>query len=797
MPGPPHQDDAAAPRWRFGAFVFDVARRELRRDGVAVEMPVRVFECLEHLITHRERAVGRDELLQAVFRRIDVSDGQLAQVILRARRCVDDDGHLQHAIRTVPRYGFRWVADTQVLSPEPQGTAAPMPATAVADIGAQGAATHDTGANALAPAAATTVVAANRPASRARRIGAVLAVLAIAFAAAWWWRASHAPPAPARAAVAAAKGATIVLPARIETGGGDVAWARLGLMDFLAERLRLAGLSVPPSESTLALLGAGHADRARLRRVVGADVVIDSHVRRDGTRWRVALDAERGDGLRHHAEGLDADLLSAARLAGDRLLAAMGRHAPAGTLRALALEERLQRVKAALLANELDAARRILNAAPPSQLSQPQLKYRLAQVDYRAGNFAAAERALDALLADPEAAADPLFRTRLLIYRGGSRFRRNALFEAEHDFDAALQAVQPLDADLEHGSVLNARASVRAVLGRDAEAIADFGAARNRLQRAGDRLGVARVDANLGALELGRGRPGPALDYLQGALAVFEQWGAIDEQQVTRSALSATHLLRLDAAAALAASDGTLRLLPRTADPTLRLAVHLDRANALIALGRLAEAKRLLEDPAIAAATTPPYEQRRTQTRVELAWRSGAPEAAVAIADAALADWPPLPADDLRDWVRLRRAQAARAADLPSAATGAVEPSGDASVPALLAEAVARGDGREAEAPLRDALALAERRGTPAEILETAAVFVPWLLRHDRRQEAAALVGRIAPWAERSYDSALLQLQLAQALGDRALIAESRQAVARMAGERPVPAAASATTPPR
>ena len=100
------------PAYRFGAFEFDLARRELRRDGVPVEMPVRVFECLECLVVHRDRAVGRDELLQAVFRRTDVSDGQLAQVVLRARRCVDDDGQAQHTIRTVPRYGFRWVAAT-------------------------------------------------------------------------------------------------------------------------------------------------------------------------------------------------------------------------------------------------------------------------------------------------------------------------------------------------------------------------------------------------------------------------------------------------------------------------------------------------------------------------------------------------------------------------------------------------------------------------------------------------------------------------------------------------------------
>ena len=64
------------------------------------------------------------------------------------------------------------------------------------------------------------------------------------------------------------------------------------------------------------------------------------------------------------------DLLSAAALASDRLLAALGHAAPAGgDAAALALEKRLQRVRAAFLANELDTARRILEDAPPSQLA--------------------------------------------------------------------------------------------------------------------------------------------------------------------------------------------------------------------------------------------------------------------------------------------------------------------------------------------------------------------------------------------------------------------------------------------
>ena len=77
-------------------------------------MPRRTFECLEHLIAHRDRAVGRDELVAAIFGRTNVSDAQLGQVVLRARRAVDDDGNAQRVIRTIPGYGYRWVADVRV-----------------------------------------------------------------------------------------------------------------------------------------------------------------------------------------------------------------------------------------------------------------------------------------------------------------------------------------------------------------------------------------------------------------------------------------------------------------------------------------------------------------------------------------------------------------------------------------------------------------------------------------------------------------------------------------------------------
>lgn len=58
--------------FRFADFQLDPAARELRQDGRRVALPPKSLECLIYLIEQRDRAVGRDELISAVWGRVDV-----------------------------------------------------------------------------------------------------------------------------------------------------------------------------------------------------------------------------------------------------------------------------------------------------------------------------------------------------------------------------------------------------------------------------------------------------------------------------------------------------------------------------------------------------------------------------------------------------------------------------------------------------------------------------------------------------------------------------------------------------
>ena len=76
--------------YRFGDCRVDPSRRSVHhRDEQAVLSP-RDFDGLAYLIEHRNRAVGRDELIAANWGKVDVSETLLGQTVVKARRAIGD-----------------------------------------------------------------------------------------------------------------------------------------------------------------------------------------------------------------------------------------------------------------------------------------------------------------------------------------------------------------------------------------------------------------------------------------------------------------------------------------------------------------------------------------------------------------------------------------------------------------------------------------------------------------------------------------------------------------------------------
>lgn len=89
--------------------MLDPERRELTLRGQAVTAGPQVFDLLLHLLRNRDRVVGKDELLQAVWSGRIVSESTITSHINAARKAVGDNGDDQRLIRTIARKGFRFV----------------------------------------------------------------------------------------------------------------------------------------------------------------------------------------------------------------------------------------------------------------------------------------------------------------------------------------------------------------------------------------------------------------------------------------------------------------------------------------------------------------------------------------------------------------------------------------------------------------------------------------------------------------------------------------------------------------
>jgi len=95
---------------RFCGCELDTDLRELRRGGDRVPVRPQILRFLELLIDHEGCPVSRAQIEKAVWGRVRVSKGSLANLVFEARRTIGDDGRAQSSIRTVRGVGVRFVA---------------------------------------------------------------------------------------------------------------------------------------------------------------------------------------------------------------------------------------------------------------------------------------------------------------------------------------------------------------------------------------------------------------------------------------------------------------------------------------------------------------------------------------------------------------------------------------------------------------------------------------------------------------------------------------------------------------
>ncbi|ANB19560.1 winged helix-turn-helix domain-containing protein [Dokdonella koreensis] len=784
-----------------GVFRFDdcslhVASRELYRAGERVTVPPLVFDCLVYLIQHRDRAVGRDELVAAVWGRTSVSDAAIGKTILTVRRAIGDTGETQRLLRTVPRYGFRWIAAVETDEAVP-GVGAP--------------ATGD-----LAHVHAAIPPAESPSAGRRDAVGVVLAVALLAAAAVAWFAAgTWQPGAPVVAvpdAVDLPAHAAAVLPAEIAAAPEDD-WLRLGVMDLIATRLRDGGVATLPSDNVVRLVPTGAGREAAVtavRRVTAEGLLIAPAARRAGPNWIVRAELVDTVGASQPVE-VEADtVVAAARAVADRVLERLGKRLPAAATGEPSETELLQRIDALRLARQATAARALIDAATPAAQRSLPVRMRRAQIDLDLGNSEVARQQLEALADEVSAEADPVTQARIQRSLCIALSRLGQSEAALHACDRAITLLdgQNLPSDVARAN--NNRGVVHLMRESYALASQDFARARVAATLAADALLVAQIDGNLSNLHALQGRYAEVIATQQRIGERFERFGMIDEYVTSLINIGTAQITLLRPLDALETSARVMAQLPRVTHAGTRLHAYLERANALDLNGRLGELRATLERTVEEAGRDGyPAEQAIARTGLaRLALAQDRPAVALTLARQALAALPS-PA------YNPHRAAAWRAVALSLQALDRIEEAGtetrafvawaatsrDDSVAlfARLAEAeqaVAERHPDAARAAYADALAMAERWSVPDVLREVAGGYGRFLLAQGDLPEASSVIGRVAGYADVDFESADLQRALYHALGQDGAAAAAWAQARRLAGERPLPPAPEAAVQP-
>ena len=118
---------------KFGVFELDESAGELRRNGTLVHLPPQPFQILKLLVDHAGELVDRDRIRQEVWSETVVDfDRSLNVAIAQIRSVLNDDAASPRFVQTVPRRGYRFLAQVESGAPETASRARPPWRTALA-----------------------------------------------------------------------------------------------------------------------------------------------------------------------------------------------------------------------------------------------------------------------------------------------------------------------------------------------------------------------------------------------------------------------------------------------------------------------------------------------------------------------------------------------------------------------------------------------------------------------------------------------------------------------------------------
>lgn len=259
--------------YEFGPFRIDVAERMLLRDRAIVPLPPKAFDLLLVLVENSGHLLEKDELMQRLWPDTFVEETNLPNNISLLRKALGDDTSTHIYIETVPRRGYRFIAEVVGVSDDLSELVVEQRTTATFTL-------EEESSESLRPA--RSVLTGSPAKRRAGWVIAAVAVLAGVAAAVYsYWGRPAATAAPIRSIA--------VLPFKpLVADGGDESF-EMGMAETLITRLSgIKEVAVRPV-SAVRKYHALEQDSLAAGREQKVDAVLDGNVQKTSERVRVTV----------------------------------------------------------------------------------------------------------------------------------------------------------------------------------------------------------------------------------------------------------------------------------------------------------------------------------------------------------------------------------------------------------------------------------------------------------------------------------------------------------------------------
>ena len=239
------------PVYRFDDYVVDPETWRLSRDGQEIHLEPVVLNLLIYLISHRNRLVTRQELMDTVWGDTVISESAVNQAVARLRKALGDDAATHRYLETVHSKGYRFIAEVQETT-SPAHTDPPS----------------------VKPRKTTE-----------RRVLVAGAVMVILLVLAVFWSRAPERDTPQDEQIRS----LAVLPLSNLTGDPEQAYYADGLQDILITELsQLPGLRVTSRQSTRRYRGSD-LTTVDIARELGVDTLVEGSLLRTGAKIELSV----------------------------------------------------------------------------------------------------------------------------------------------------------------------------------------------------------------------------------------------------------------------------------------------------------------------------------------------------------------------------------------------------------------------------------------------------------------------------------------------------------------------------